>query len=144
LRCVNSEIAQVTSGEEDDIKHLESELKAIAEDIVFCKRKIGLLNEHTERGDKKLFENVNEAYKQQNIVITANRRIVAEYYALISDAITKFTALKKDFDHIYEVDNSQNMVAIYETFNGTINVKGHHAGSDQNAKGRFINGFSFK
>lgn len=133
----------VTSGDENGIKHLESELKAITGDIAFCKSKVDLLNGHIEKGDKKLFDNAYDAYKLQNEDISENRKVINEYFKLISDAINKLTAVKKDFDHINVVDNSHNMVKIYESFNGIIDVTGHRAGSDMEAKIRFIKDKSF-
>ena len=73
------------------------------------------------------------------MVAAENTKIGSELCNEIQKAIDMLSQLKKD-TFIHPVDCAQSMVEIYEKFNGMLDVTGHHAGTDMNAKVRVING----
>jgi hypothetical protein len=129
----------IASGDNEGIKYLESEMKAIAGDIAFCMSKIDLLNAHTEKGDRKLFDAAYTAYQQQKEVEDKSTHIVAECEKMLNEAIEKLNGLKKEFRYLPTYDNDKAMVNMFETINGPIDITGHHAGTDMAAKVRIIN-----
>lgn len=131
---------KVMSGDVSEIKHLESELKAISEDIRFAESRIELLDSHSDKGDEEQYNKVVAAYRQQLEIENINCETLNPYYRLIETAIDELKKLQKITSWNSYVNSDSSMVKVYEIHNGYIYPDEKQLNGNLDAKIEFIHG----
>lgn len=143
------EMAQaVASGDDKKADDCEREIDSLNAESFTIEKKIKTLETTRATGDKDLYIKTEETYGCYVALLDAVRAGIEEYESILKDTIEALelnarnaSELKRHFSDpepgSYE---TTERVRFYESIFGFIDVRGHHAGTDENAKARFICG----
>lgn len=144
-----TEMAQaVAAGESEKALECEHAIDSLNAEAFTIEKKIKTLETTRAVGDKELYTEVTEEYGCYVALMEVVRAGIEEYEKILTETLE---ALEKNKQNAREVKKHfaepaagsyevTQQIRFYESVFGPIDVRGHHAGTEENAKARFICG----
>ncbi|WOO35996.1 hypothetical protein R2R35_19695 [Anaerocolumna sp. AGMB13020] len=137
----------IAYGDEEKAGLLENEIDQLNEEAFKIEKKLQTFADSAISGDKKLYIEASEAYKEYTRgkeIGEAGRLELMEIIKEKEEEIKKMRALMVGLERITSLipntHEGAQRVKFYENIHGLIDVKGHRAGTDNEAKRRFVDG----